>query len=295
MDLKNYSPKGILSVSSVLSLEALPTTDILEILSEALSLKKKTEYGESIQLKNNPSVALITSNRLGASRLAFEVAASSLGANSITLPIGGSNIDSFLSTPESVKAISKLGISAFFVGTLMKKDAFTLSESLKSLSVVNACIDDGPVVALASLLTVYEHIGRLSGTKACFLGNVTKHENLLYALSKCGADITVVGEDAEELFENCKQYSDVKPVLDPFVAAAKADLIYVDTENEEYFLTDEIMAAAKDDCVILHTVPASASNDIDEKFLTRTEDFLSDVIANMMHVERAIISLITKK
>ena len=101
MDLKNYSPKGILSVSSVLSLEALPSTDILEILSEALSLKKKTEYGESIQLKNNPSVALITSNRLGASRLAFEVAASSLGANSITLPIGGSNIDSFLSTPES--------------------------------------------------------------------------------------------------------------------------------------------------------------------------------------------------
>ncbi|HBK02182.1 MAG TPA: hypothetical protein DDY77_04045 [Clostridiales bacterium] len=295
MDLKNYSPKGILSASSVLSVEALPSTDILEILSEALNLKKKSEFGESIQLKNTPSVALVTSNRIGASRLAFEVAASSIGAKAITLPIGGSNIDAFLSTPECVKAIGKLGISAFFVGTAMKKDAFTLSESLKSLSVINACTDDGPVVALAALLTVYERIGRLSGIKACFLGNVSSHENLLFALSKCGADITVTSDDEEELFEKCKQYSDVAPIEDPFVAAAKADVIYVDSTSDEYVLNEEIMAAAKDDCVILHTVPLSASTDVAEKYIPRAEDSVADVIANIMHVERAIISLIAKK
>lgn len=295
MDLKNYVSKGYLSSLSILSIEALPSTDILEILSEAINLKKKTEYGENIQLKGNTSVALVTSNRLGASRLAFEVATSSLGAKAITLPLGGSSIDAFLSTPECVKAISRLGISAFFVGTIMKKDAFSLSESLKSLPVINACTDDGPIIALATLLTVYEYLGKLSGIKICFLDNASKHENLLIAFSKCGADIMIVGDSEEDLLKKCKQYTEVTPIENHLVAATKADVIYVDTQNNEYTLTESIMSVAKDDCVILHNVPLSPTNNIEEKYLPRTENFLADVIANIMHIERAIISLIANK
>ena len=295
MDLKNYVSKGYLSSLSILSIEALPSTDILEILSEAINLKQKTEYGENIQLKGNTSVALVTSNRLGASRLAFEVAASSLGAKAITLPLGGSSIDAFLSTPECVKAISRLGISAFFVGTIMKKDAFSLSESLKLLPVINACTDDGPIIALATLLTVYEYLGKLSGIKICFLDNVSKHENLLIAFSKCGADIMIVGDSEEDLLKKCKQYTEVTPIENHLVAATKADVIYVDTQNNEYTLTESIMSVAKDDCVILHNVPLSPTNNIEEKYLPRTENFLADVIANIMHIERAIISLIANK
>lgn len=296
MDLKNYPSKGFLSVSSVISVNGLTPNDLLEVLSEALSIKQKEEVKEDFRELRGKNVCLITSRKIGASRLAFEIAASSLGATPITLTLGGSNIDSFLSTAESVKAIAKLPIAAFFVSTTMQKDAFVLNETLKALPVVNAFTSDGPVSALACLFTVYERIGRLSGIKACFIGNVKAHAELIEAFSKCEADVSVfTSSPDEELFEECRQFSEVTACKDALSAIRGANVVFTDLDGEAFSVTADELSAASHGAVYLHAAPVADCQGYPEEFTEATENAVAEVGANLMSVERAIISLICKK
>lgn len=295
MDLKNYTASGTLSTNSLLSINGLLPSDLMEILSECARLGQKEEYGESIDFLKGKNYCLITSNRLGASRLAFEIAVSSLGAKPVTLALGGSNVDDFISTKESVKAISKLNISGFFVGTKMQKDAFVLSEYLKIIPVINSNIDDSPVYALAILLSVYERIGRLFGIKVCFLGNTEKHAEVFKAFSKCGADISVfTPNEKEELLSECKQFSEIMVCDDAINAVKNADVIFVDGETPEYYLTEELYSTAKEGCPIYHSVPAANAPDLFEDCVEHTENCTAEAGANIMKIERAIISLLSK-
>lgn len=295
MDLKNYTPKGVLSTNSVLSVNGLTPSDLMEILSECEKLGQKEEYGESIDFLKGKNYCLVTSNRLGASRIAFEIAVSSLGARPITLPLGGSNVDDFVSTPESVKAISKLNISGFFVGTKLQKDAFALSESLKKIPVVNANIDDSPVYALSVILSVYERIGRLFGIKVCFLGNAEKHPELFKAFSKCGADIAVYSSgDVTSLSNECRQFSEISVCDDAYSATNKADVIFVDGYSPDFYLTEELLESANKSCPVFHSVPAKNSEDLFEDCVEHVENCTAEAGANIMRIERAIISLLSK-
>lgn len=123
MKFENYIPKNAIESKSLINLKEVSKEDIFEIIRKCLHLKITEAVGEVDYSLKNRHVVLITNQRLGIAQLTFRLAVDKVNGHPLTIPIGGSNLESFLSGRESVEVFSKLGIDAFIVETSVSSDA----------------------------------------------------------------------------------------------------------------------------------------------------------------------------
>lgn len=295
MKFENYAPQNALSSRSLVSLSDVNETDIFEILHKCLHLKITESVGEIDYSLKNKHVVLITNQRLGIAQLTFRLAIDKVNGHPLTIPIGGSNIDTFLSGRESSEILSKLGIDAFVVETSVAGDALKLSKKMEP--VINAYLKDSPITAISDLLTVYESQKRLSGLNVCFLANTDEESSHLIGMAKCGMNLTIVAPEdkkpSDELLSRLNQFTTVKYESDLDEALKTCDVLYIDNDfPDEYFVGKETLALLKPTACVLHASPLTDATDAEIDIMDDKRCLVSDSGANVVYVLSAVLELL---
>lgn len=295
MKFENYAPQNALSSRSLVSLSDVDETDIFEILHKCLHLKITESVGEIDYSLKNKHVVLITNQRLGIAQLTFRLAIDKVNGHPLTIPIGGSNIDTFLSGRESSEILSKLGIDAFVVETSVAGDALKLSQKMEP--VINAYLKDSPITAISDLLTVYESQKRLSGLNVCFLANTHEESSHLIGMAKCGMNLTIVApEDKKpsiELLNRLNQFTTATYRSDLEDALKTCDVLYIDNDfSDEYFVSKETLTLLKPTACVLHASPLTDAPDAEIDVMDDKRCLVSDSGANVVYVLSAVLELL---
>jgi ornithine carbamoyltransferase len=182
----------------------------------------------------------------------------------------------------------------------VRTGAHEIAEELaehSSVPVVNMLTrDHHPCQALADFLTLYERFGRLEGLRLAYVGdgnNVARSLMLLGAMA--GVEVAVAappelsldgaGEDAREAAAGAHAlYTDVWVSMgDEKEAGRRRELL------APYRLDEQLLAAAREDAVALHCLPAHPGEEISEGVLYGERSAVWDQAENRLHAQKALL------
>jgi ornithine carbamoyltransferase len=197
------------------------------------------------------------------------------------------------------------------------QDRLEAMASVSQVPVVNALSDRyHPCQVLADLLTVQEHVGHLAGRSLAYLGDAANNMSHSYLIggTTAGMHVRVAGPSAHlpdpaviaratEIAE--RTGGSVTVTQDPWEAVAKADVLATDTwvsmgqeaeyENRlrifsDYRIDQARLAAAADDVMVLHCLPAYRGKEISADVLDGPRSFIWDEAENRLHVQKALLA-----
>jgi ornithine carbamoyltransferase len=189
--------------------------------------------------------------------------------------------------------------AAIVVRTFAQATVDELADSA-SVPVINALTDDHhPCQALADLLTLREHFGRLEGLRVAFVGdgnNVVR--SLAEAAALTGIELVLAAPSG---------YAEGIPVTvvsDPAEAVEGADAIYTDVwvsmgEEAErdarlaalrpYQVDESLLQRAKPEAVFMHCLPAHRGEEVTAAVLDGPQSIVWQQAENRMPTEEALL------
>ncbi|WP_432940449.1 ornithine carbamoyltransferase [Kribbella sp. CA-253562] len=183
--------------------------------------------------------------------------------------------------------------------------------------VVNALTDEfHPCQILADLLTVRQHKGATAGLKLTYLGDGANNMAHSYLLGGATAGMhVVIGSPAEyqpdaAILAKAVEIAastggSVAWTADATEAISGADVVATDTwvsmgqeaeaELREapfvpYAVTEQLLAKAKADAIVLHCLPAYRGKEIDAAVLDGPQSVVWDEAENRLHAQKALLS-----
>jgi ornithine carbamoyltransferase len=297
-------------MNKFLSISDCATQDLKDLL--VLSGQLKSLYksgGEDLCLKGKTLVMLFEKPSLR-TRISFEVAMTNLGGHAIYVKpedIGG------IGKREPVKDMAR--VMSRYADAIMARtfEHQTIIDFAKyaTVPVINALSDwSHPCQAMADVLTVKEHLGRIEGVKMAYVGdgnNVAR--SLAFAAAKLGMKLIIASPKGYELDENSIARANaiaagaVVQLGDPKAAMHGADVIYTDTwvsmgqEAEKQirikafagFAIDGELLKHAPKALIMHCLPAYRDYEISDEAMESPNSIVFDQSENRLHFQRALL------
>ncbi|MDD5504681.1 MAG: ornithine carbamoyltransferase [Candidatus Omnitrophica bacterium] len=295
----------------LISIKDLSKAHIDELLELAQSLKSDpSAYYDKLKGR---SLGLIFQKPSNRTRASFEVGMYQLGGH--TLYLGPDDIK--LGTRESAKDIAQTlsrYLDIIVARTFSHKEVLDLAENA-TIPVVNGLSDlSHPCQALADMFTIKEKFGQLEGLNMAYIGdgNNVLH-SLLYAGSKAGINIRVAVpkgyEPDKAILSQSKDMaksagSSIEIFYDKKSAARCADILYTDVwvsmgqeadkqkrlnDFKDFQLDKELLSMAKNECVVMHCLPAHRGEEITGEVLDGPHSIVFDQAENRLHMQKAIL------
>jgi len=300
----------------ILSISDLTKDEILSIICSALELKEKRKAGKVTDLLKNKSLGMIFEKSSTRTRISFEVAMADLGGHALYLSTADLQLGRGETIGDTASVISRY-LHAITARVYSHDTVVELARH-SSVPVINALSDkEHPCQLLSDLMTIIEYKGNAEGLKLTWIGdgnNVCNSAILMCAIM--GMRIMVAcpkgyEPDADIVQQAIDMGGDVT-ITDDIQAAAKgADVLYTDAwvsmgneaEREQRFkdlalyqINDELLSHAKNDCIVLHCLPAHRGEEITEEVMKGVHSAILDQAENRLHVQKALlVSLLTKK
>jgi ornithine carbamoyltransferase len=185
--------------------------------------------------------------------------------------------------------------------------------------VVNALTDEfHPCQLIADLLTVREHKGELAGLTAVFLGDAACNMGNSWALAGATAGLHVRFGAPEGCTPDTEVLAQAEAIAattggsislftDARAAVAGADVLVTDTwvsmgkEEEKaareaffssYSLTEELVALADEQAIVLHCLPAYRDKEIAASVLDGPRSVVWDEAENRRHAQKAVLAFL---
>ncbi len=298
---------------SLLTLKDFSTEEIEYLLDLSAQLKEKKKKGVFDKLLNNKNVALIFEKPSTRTRCAFTVACADEGAHPEYLSKNDIQLGHKESVADTARVLGRMFDAIQFRGFSQK-----VVEDLAKYSgvpVFNGLTDaDHPTQALADLLTIKEHIGKIKGVKFAFVGDGRNNvaNALMIAASKMGMHFIIVAPKQlfpeDELLSCCKQYAEKSggtiTVSDHLDALQDVDVIYTDvwcSMGEEaqaaekiellspYQVNAKAMAKANSNAIFMHCLPAVKGKEVTEDVFESAASVVFDESENRMHTIKAVM------
>jgi ornithine carbamoyltransferase len=286
--------------------------EVERVVERARALKAEWKAGGSPPLLAGNTMAMIFEKPSLRTRVTFEAGMTQLGGHAIYL---GQDIG--FGTRETIADIAanlSRWVEIIMARTFAHESVVELAQEA-SVPVINALSDhEHPCQALAALLTLYEHKGKVEGLKLAWLGdgNNVCHSLLLICATvginmkaACPRgywpDPGVVGW-ARKLAQ--ESGSEIVVTTDPLAAAEGADALYTDVwasmgqerEAEErskifppYQVNQALMDLATEDVLVMHCLPAHRGEEITAEVLEGPHSVALDEAENRLHVQKALM------
>lgn len=288
--------------------------ELADILHFALQLKREKKEGREHQLLRGKTLGMIFQKSSTRTRVSFEVGMYQLGGHALFL----SADDLQIGRGEPAKDTARV-LSRYLDGIMIRTFDHTEVEELAAyadIPVINGLTDLlHPCQAMADLMTVLEHKGKLKGLKLAYVGdgNNVAH-SLMLACSKMGVDVAVATPPG---FEPNRMITDraetnaagsgsaVLITDDPRAAARGADILYTDVwasmgqeaEHAErvrhfrpYQLNAELLREASPKALVLHCLPAHRGEEITDDVMEGPQSAVFDQAENRLHIQKAIMA-----
>lgn len=292
----------------LLKLKDLDKNEILDLLNLADQLKYETKHGIEHHLLKGKTLGMIFQKSSTRTRVSFETGMYQLGGQALFLSNRDLQIDRGEPVQDTARVLSRY-LDGIMIRTFEQKEVEDLAK-YGSIPIINGLTDYcHPCQVLADLMTIREHKNTFDGLKFCFIGDGNNMANSLIVGAitmgmecaiACPADYKPDAEIIKWASENGKF-----TCSDDILACAKdADVIYTDVwasmgqeqekaEREKIFknyqINDEVMAAAHDDAMVLHCLPAHRGEEITAEVFEAHADEIFDEAENRLHAQKAVL------
>jgi len=287
------------------------TEEVRFLIEKSIEIKgEPSKYRSALQYKSLAMIFQKTSTR---TRVSFEVAMTQLGGHAVFMD--------WLTTQFRLADIADemkyLSRNVDCIMARVKKNVDLVRMAKASLvPVINGCDEKyHPCQALADLMTLKEHKGKLENLKLVYIG---VHNNvcnsLIEACTMIGVHITtvtpIINEPAQdtELLEKAKETGLYSSTLDIANTVKDADAVYTDTwvdmelfldpafkEQKEkriklmmpYQINDKLMKNS--DAIIMHDMPIHRGYEITGDIVESPNSVIYQQAENRLHSEKAIL------
>jgi ornithine carbamoyltransferase len=280
--------------------EELGAFELGQLLDRALKLKAgRTERVGADSLAGR-SVALIFQKPSTRTRISFEVGVAELGAHPVVLRADEMQLSRGESIGDTARVLSRY-VDAIVIRSGSHEDVAELAGAA-TVPVVNALTPlHHPCQALADMLTLRERFGDLEGQRLAYVGDGNNVARSLAVVGELtGVEVVVAAPDGYQLEEG----HGVRLTADPRAAASGADALYTDVwismgdEQEAdrrradlapFRLDADLLAAAKDEAIVLHCLPAHPGEEIAADVLYSDASAVWDQAENRLHAQKALL------
>lgn len=303
----------------ILTLQELSSIEILALIDKCFELKREWVRGERSRRDLEGRSALMFFEKPSTrTRLAFEVAAASLGAHTVYASASDLQLARGEALSDTARVFSKM-VDCVVARVRVHSTVKELADYC-TIPVVNGLSDlHHPTQALTDVFTMFEVKGKRR-LKVAFIGDGSANtcHSLMMCCSKLGIDMAIAcppefkprSEVLEAVMKNCNvSGSMIEVVEEPVVAVKEADVIYTDVfvsmgferEREErlrrflpkYQVNKELISKAPEDCVFMHCLPAKRGEEVTDEVIDDPKHSIVWVQSeNKLHMARAILCLI---
>jgi ornithine carbamoyltransferase len=280
--------------------EELGAFELGKLLDRAAELKAGRGERVGADALAGRSVALVFERPSTRTRISFEVGVVELGAHPVVLRGDEMQLSRGESVEDTARVLSRF-VDAIVVRSGSHETVAGLAEAAE-VPVVNGLTPlHHPCQALADLLTIRERFGDLDGRRLAYVGdgnNVARSLAILGELA--GVEVVVAAPAGYQLEEG----HEVKLTADPRAAAAGADALYTDVwismgdeaeaqrrraDLAPFQLDADLLAAAKDEAIVLHCLPAHPGEEITAEVLYGERSAVWDQAENRLHAQKALL------
>jgi len=248
-------------------------------------------------------------------RVAFEVAAKALGADTVAVAAASSSVTKGESLIDTIRTLQALGADFVVMRHYQAGAPYVVAEEVKA-SVINA--GDGwhahPTQALLDLFTIKERLGHIAGLRVAIIGDIL-HSRVarsnLWGLTLMGANVVLCGPptmlpapafceglpwNVERTYrlDEALDGADVVMMLRMQLERGSGGLFpsvreYVRT----YALTEERLAQAKPGAVVMHPGPMNEGVEIDPRVARGVQSVIEAQVTNGVAVRMALLYLLS--
>jgi len=293
-----------------LSVSSCTTQELLELLDLSDTLKKYYKKGNRDLCLAGKSLVMLFEKPSLRTRMSFQIAMAQLGGHPIYVKpedIGG------IGKREPIKDMARVldrYASGIMARTFAHQTVIDLAQ-FADIPVINALTDwSHPCQAMADIMTIREHFGKLTGIKIVFIGdgnNVAR--SLAFGCAKLGMKIVIASPKGYELdAESIKRTNEIAPgttvqLNSPQDAMKGADVVYTDTwvsmgqEDEKQkrvadfqgFAVDAKLLSLAPKAKIMHCLPAYRGFEISDEVMECANSIVFDEAENRLHFQRALL------
>ncbi|GAT65654.1 ornithine carbamoyltransferase [Planomonospora sphaerica] len=283
-----------------------------EILDLAEAMKKDP-YGYR-PFAGPQTVAVLFDKHSTRTRVSFAVGIGELGGLPLVIDAGSSQMGRGESIEDTAKVLERQ-VGAI-VWRTFGQERIEAMASASSVPVVNALTDEfHPCQILADLQTVREEFGRTAGLTLAYYGDGANNMAHSYLLggATAGMDVRICAPEGHRpdpaVLARAAEIGEatgarVSVTADPLEAAAGAHVVATDTwvsmgqeEGKDeriaalmpYQVGAEVMAAAADDAIVLHCLPAYRGLEIAAEVLDGPRSRVWDQAENRKHAQKAVL------
>jgi ornithine carbamoyltransferase len=233
-------------------------------------------------------------------RVSFAVAIAQLGGAAVPLLPDELQVSRGESLEDTARVLSGY-LDAIAIRTFAQSELEEWADAA-SVPVVNALTDDEhPCQAHADALTIRERLGGTDGVRIAWLGDGTN------VCSSLGGIAPGLGMELVAASPPGYEAGGVETVRDPRDAVAGANVLVTDTwtsmgreadaskrlrDLDGYRLTEELVALADPEAIVLHCLPAHAGEEIEASVLYGPRSAVFQEAENRLHVQKALLSLL---
>lgn len=281
------------------------------LLTRAQTLKQKVKEGNLPQSLSGKVLALLFEKSSTRTRVSFEVAMVKLGGQAIYLTQETSQLGRGETYEDTARVLSR-----YVDGIVFRTFEQTKLERLAQYSqapVINGLSDLlHPCQILADLLTLIENNKSLTTSKVAWVGDGNNVANSwIEAAIHFGFSLTLAcpeGFDPAALvLQKIRGGHEhhIQLVRDPKEACLEADVINTDTwvsmgqEGKEeakkkrvfqpYQINSELLRVAKEDCIVLHCLPAHRGEEITDEAIDGPQSRVWDQAENRLYTQMALL------
>ena len=255
-------------------------------------------------------VALIFEKPSTRTRVSFDLGVRQMGGQTMVLSGNDMQLGHGETIADTARVLSRY-VDMIMIRTF---DEAVLTEMAEfaDVPVINGLTDrTHPCQIMADVMTFEEHRGPITGKKVVWTGDGNNVcASFLHAAGQFGFDLTFTGPsnldpDPEFMAFARAKGSRIEIERDPFKAVEGADLVVADTwvsmhdaqsarERRHnmlrpYQVNDELMAAAKDEALFMHCLPAHRGEEVTSSVMDGPQSVIWDEAENRLHAQKAIM------
>jgi ornithine carbamoyltransferase len=285
-----------------------------------VAIRLKTQYrstGRNDPLLAGKTLAMIFEKPSLRTRVSFAAAMTQLGGSPLILR----NEEVGLGSREPVKDVARVlaGMCDGIMARTFEHEKVVGLAKWSKVPVINGLTDHRhPCQAMADLLTIEEHFGKLKGRTIAFIGdgnNVARslatscgRFGMRFVLA-CPSPYEIPGDDLDYIMARVPDL-DFALTEDPNEAVREADVIYTDTwvsmgqeaEKEKrirdfkgYVIDEKLLENAPRQAMVMHCLPAYRGLEISEEVMESDRSLIFPQAENRLHFQKGLLAVLLGK
>lgn len=293
----------------LLKLSDLSKKEIENLLDLADKLKYEKKHNITHHLLKGQTLGMLFSKSSTRTRISFEVGMYDLGGSALFLSPRDLQIGRGECLQDTARVFSRF-LNGLMIRTYKQSEVEDFAR-YGTIPIINGLTDYcHPCQVLADLQTIREYKGDLASLKMCFIGDGNNMANsLIVGGIKMGMKVSIACPSSHqpdaEIMSYARENGEFVCTSNISEAAANADVLLTDVwasmgqEDEfserakifkDYQINDDVMAAAHDNAMVLHCLPAHRGEEITADVFEAHSGEIFDEAENRLHAQKAVLA-----